>query len=190
MVKPPVVHIAGLLRRIGARRHDRRDWAWIGGLAGPAALLPAERRRLGRHALARHRDVPRPLDRRAARSSTTSELDPAKADGRRSTRRRVLKRALAFWNNPALTPATHRAAAPLRAARAARRAHGEVEAGAVPGARRERAPPADRRVPGPADRMSADRLRRVHARGRAARGRRAAGCRRSSRACRRPPAPA
>ena len=31
-----------------------------------AALLPAERRRLGRHALARHGDVPRTLDRRRA----------------------------------------------------------------------------------------------------------------------------
>src|SRR5436190_924935 len=33
----------------------------------PAALLPAQRRRLGRLALARHRDLPRPLDDRAVR---------------------------------------------------------------------------------------------------------------------------
>ena len=47
------------------RHHDHR--LGVDRLAlRAAALLPAERRRLGRHPLARHRDVPRALDRRRA----------------------------------------------------------------------------------------------------------------------------
>ena len=113
MVKPPVVHVAGLLRRIGAGI-TTTDWSWIGSALRPAALLPAERRRLGRRALARHRDVPRPLDRRAA--------DPAGPQARsrqghrqRSIAQTVLRAALAFWHNPALTDATHAALLALRA---------------------------------------------------------------------------
>ena len=67
MVKPPVVYIAGLLRGLGPR--DRHD---VVGLARrgrrPAALLPAERRRLGRLPLARHERVPRPLVDREQRA--------------------------------------------------------------------------------------------------------------------------
>ena len=47
-------------------RHLRLDVARRDG--GPAALLPAERRRLGRHALARHGAVARPLVDRAVRA--------------------------------------------------------------------------------------------------------------------------
>ena len=72
MVKPPVVHP----RPAAPHRRGRYDrpWAWIG--ASPASSsLPAERRGLGRHPLARHRDVPGPLDRASSeilqdRSST------------------------------------------------------------------------------------------------------------------------
>ncbi len=60
MVKPPVVLNAGLLRMVG-RYIDTSVWWSLSAQAGPAALLSARRRRLGRHALARHRDLPRPL---------------------------------------------------------------------------------------------------------------------------------
>ena len=60
MVKPPVVYTAGPAARARPRRRlDPLDAARRGLRA--AALLPAQRRRLGRHALARHRDLPRPL---------------------------------------------------------------------------------------------------------------------------------
>ena len=76
---------------------------------GPAALLPTERRGLGRLALARHRDVPGPLDRGAAdppgsrpRPRKPPEGEPADAAG-------VLTKALKFWHNPELSDSTHRA---------------------------------------------------------------------------------
>ena len=69
------------------QRGDHDDRLVVDRLAlRPAALLPAERRRLGRHALARHRDLSRPLDRRAA--------DPAgsQARSRQSARRRPMRK--------------------------------------------------------------------------------------------------
>ncbi len=39
MVKPPVVHTAGLLRRIGAGITST-DWAWIGSLSGQQLFYP------------------------------------------------------------------------------------------------------------------------------------------------------
>ena len=120
----------------------------------PAALLPAERRGLGRHALARHRDVPRPLDRRRRDRGRPAPRSRAKAEGGARRRRRLLKRALAFWNNPTLTPATHAPVAPLRPARAHDARSDEVEAGAVPGARRRTPCGSSSRVTRPSDRMS------------------------------------
>ncbi len=62
---------AGRLQRGSAacdRPADRHVDLVVARPAGrPAALLPAGRRRLGRHALARHRDVPRALVHRRAR---------------------------------------------------------------------------------------------------------------------------
>ena len=79
MVKPPVVHIAGLLRALG-RGIDTDAWMWLIEPRGPAALLPAERRRLGRHALARHGDLPRALvDRRRTRSGRSALKNGDKA---------------------------------------------------------------------------------------------------------------
>ena len=60
MVKPPAVYTAGLLRGIG-RGIDTTSWAWLRVGNRPAPLHAAERRRLGRRALARHRHLPRPL---------------------------------------------------------------------------------------------------------------------------------
>ena len=39
MVKPPVVHVAGLLRRIGAGHHDDL-WSWIGQISGQQLFYP------------------------------------------------------------------------------------------------------------------------------------------------------
>ena len=79
MVKPPVVYVAGLLRALEPRdRHRGLDVA--DEPRRPAALLPAERRGLGRHALARHRDLPRPLVIAVARdpAARSSKRDKAK----------------------------------------------------------------------------------------------------------------
>ena len=82
MVKPPVVYTAGLLRaRRPRHRHDGVGVARRSRRA--AALLPAERRRLGRHALARHRDVPRPLaDGRARARAGALDRRARRAAGR------------------------------------------------------------------------------------------------------------
>ena len=63
MVKPPVVYAAGLLRALGRGVQDA-NWANLSAEAGPASLSPSERRGLGRQAVARHVDLPRPLVRR------------------------------------------------------------------------------------------------------------------------------
>ena len=55
-------------------RHDRLDLARLDGR--PAALLPAERRRLGRHALARHGDLARPLVDRPVRARPRTRSTP------------------------------------------------------------------------------------------------------------------
>ena len=107
MVKPPVVYIAGLLR---ARRRGIAERLVVDLRARrPAPLPPAERRRLGRHALARHLDLPRPLDRRqrdrraTTRSTTRAPTTPARRP------KTAVRRALAFWGDPQLAPAPARA---------------------------------------------------------------------------------
>ena len=91
MVKPPVVYTAGMLRALG-RRIDTTP-----GLAvrrrRPVPLPPAERGGLGRHALARHRDVPRPLADRAtplrgSRSTQKRGHKPRRRRAGRGDRRR------------------------------------------------------------------------------------------------------
>ena len=63
MIKPPIVQIAGLLRGRKTRDLDRQlDLARR--RRRPAPLRPAERRRLGRGALARHGSALGPLERR------------------------------------------------------------------------------------------------------------------------------
>ena len=109
MVKPPVVHLAGLLRRIGARHHDDRL-----GVDRPArraaALLSAERRRLGRHALARHGHVPRPLDRRPADPAGQPPRSGEAAEGIAGRRTRPAREAPSLsGGNPALSSGTHNA---------------------------------------------------------------------------------
>ena len=62
------LYLAGLLRGLG-RGIDTEAWTWLDRARRPAALLPAERRRLGRHALARHGDLPRALGDRGLRDA-------------------------------------------------------------------------------------------------------------------------
>ena len=134
MVKPPVVFNAGLLRAVGRRhRHDRVGLARPDGR--PAALLPAERRRLGLHALARHRDVPRALvDRRSyVLERATSTRGRARAALRRDRDRRGSARA-----RRSRSGATRRSPADLErcladfAQTCARRRHRRLGAAALP----------------------------------------------------------
>ena len=168
-------------------RHDRVGVARQHG--GAAALLSAERRRLGRLALARHRDVARPLVDRAYVLQPYA-LDPGKA-AQPYDATALVDGALAFWNHPALTDSTHAALLTFAKNALSDAAQRVVEAQAVLRDDAERAPPADRCQPRPPDGMSElQPLRRPLPLAVAAprsRARPGAGCRRSSRACRCPP---
>jgi len=105
MMKPPVVHVAGLLRRIGAPI-TTTDWAWIGELAGQQLFYPPnvagwdETRWLDTATFrGRWIGVQRILEGRT--------LDPAKSTA--ADAQTVLTRALSFWNQPALSDATRAA---------------------------------------------------------------------------------
>jgi uncharacterized protein (DUF1800 family) len=105
MTKPPVVHVAGLLRRLGAPI-TTTDWAWIGELAGQQLFYPPnvagwdETRWLDTATFrGRWIGVQRILQGRS--------LDPAKSTA--ADAQTVLARALAFWNEPALSDATRAA---------------------------------------------------------------------------------
>ena len=116
-----------------ARTIDTDSWTWISGMMRPAPVLPAERRRLGRHALARHRDLARSLDRHAVTAIGKRELEPdgtygADRDaGRRGRRRdRLLGQPDDLGADRATRCSPSRSAAPRRqhatgSARATRR---------------------------------------------------------------------
>ena len=152
MVKPPVVYLAGLLRGARPRRSTPTAWAWLAERRRPAALLPAERGRLGRRALARHRHLPRPLgDRRlrdrspcVARRRSGEGTVPARPAG---ARRRARSRC---WGNPTFD---RRHARPLLGASPSARwpTRSRLEAASLPAAGRERPAPAARRLPRPPD---------------------------------------
>ncbi len=114
MVKPPVVYLAGLLRRIGAGI-TTTDWAWIGSLTGQQLFYPPN---VAGWDDARWLDTATYRGRWIAvqRILQDRKLDPAKGTAI-SDAQTVLTKALAFWNNPALTDATR--AALLRFAQAA-----------------------------------------------------------------------
>jgi uncharacterized protein (DUF1800 family) len=105
MVKPPVVHVAGLLRRIGAPI-TTTDWAWIGELAGQQLFYPPN---------VAGWDDTRWLDTATFRGRWIGvqqilhgrALDPAKSKA--ADAQTVLSRALAFWNHPELSDATRAA---------------------------------------------------------------------------------
>jgi uncharacterized protein (DUF1800 family) len=106
MTKPPVVHVAGLLRRIGAGI-TTTDWAWIGRLSGQQLFYPPN---------VAGWDDTRWLDTATFRGRWLAvqrilqdrKLDPAKGK-EAADARTVLTRALAFWHNPALTDSTRAA---------------------------------------------------------------------------------
>src|SRR5436305_7873997 len=106
MTKPPVVHVAGLLRRIGAGI-TTDAWAWIGGLSGQQLFYPPN---------VAGWDDTRWLDTATFRGRWIAvtqllydrRLDPGK--GKKALdAQAVLARALAFWHQPALSEPTHRA---------------------------------------------------------------------------------
>ena len=92
--------VAGRLHRRAAAPHrpaDRHDSVVVARLDGrTAALLSAERRRLGRHALARHRDLARPLVDRAQYVLAPVRARPRQGGAavrRRDARRRTRSRS-------------------------------------------------------------------------------------------------
>ena len=108
MVKPPVVHQAGLLRRIGGGI-TTTDWAWIGQLAGQQLFYPPN---------VAGWDDTRWLDTATYRGRwiavqrllRDNHLDPAKPPaGLPADAAGLLTRALTFWRNPALSSGTHNA---------------------------------------------------------------------------------
>jgi uncharacterized protein (DUF1800 family) len=106
MVKPPVVHLAGLLRRIGGGVTST-DWSWIGSLSGQQLFYPPN---------VAGWDDARWLDTATYRGRWIGvqrilqdrKLDPSKATATPDAQT-VLGKALAFWNDPALTDATRAA---------------------------------------------------------------------------------
>jgi hypothetical protein len=106
MVKPPVVHVAGLLRRIGAGVTST-DWSWIGSLSGQQLFYPPN---------VAGWDDTRWLDTATYRGRWIAvqrilqdrKLDPGKGTVATDAQT-VLKKALAFWHDPPLTASTHAA---------------------------------------------------------------------------------
>ena len=146
--------------RAPRRGVDTDDWTWIADARRPAAVPPAERRRLGRDALARH------LDASAAAGPRPAQIDRRRRDRRRRPLRRAggaggrrCARRSRFWGNPTLS---RRRARELRALRGARRdvATDDWQQAAYRGAAPERAADADRHLPRLADLLSAPRPHR------------------------------
>jgi uncharacterized protein (DUF1800 family) len=107
MVKPPVVHVAGLLRRIGGRI-DTTAWAWIGQIAGQQLFYPPnvggwdDTRWLDTATFrGRWTAVTHILEKRALDPGHPPHNQPGDPNA-------LIDRALAFWNNPALTDSTRR----------------------------------------------------------------------------------
>jgi uncharacterized protein (DUF1800 family) len=106
MTKSPVLHIAGLLRRIGAGV-TTDNWAWVGSLSGQQLFYPPN---------VAGWDDTRWLDTATFRGRwigvqqilQNRQLDPAKAK-KTADAQTVLRRALAFWHDPALSQPTRRA---------------------------------------------------------------------------------
>jgi uncharacterized protein (DUF1800 family) len=105
MIKPPVVHQAGMLRRIGAGI-TTTDWAWIGSLSGQQLFYPPN---------VAGWDDTRWLDTATYRGRWIGvqrllrdhQLDPSKPPkGLAADANGLFSRALAFWRNPGLSDGT------------------------------------------------------------------------------------
>jgi uncharacterized protein (DUF1800 family) len=107
MVKPPVVHQAGLLRS-RASGVTTTDWAWIGGLAGQQLFYPPN---VAGWDDARWLDTATYRGRWIAvqRVLRDHSLDPAKATHGSRDAADVLARSLSFWSKPGLSSGTHAA---------------------------------------------------------------------------------
>ena len=148
MVKPPAVYTAGLLRALG-RGVDTTAWAWLASGAGQRLFMPPnvsgwdDERWLdtatfrGRWEVANYATQPYALT-----DKQSAEL-ARRAEGARRGGARLL-------GLPDDAPGDEGGSGPLRHERDVRRER-EVEADELPLPRRERAPPADRRVPRPPD---------------------------------------
>jgi uncharacterized protein (DUF1800 family) len=106
MVKPPVVHVAGLLRRLGAGVTST-DWSWIGSLSGQQLFYPPN---VAGWDDARWLDTATYRGRWIAvqRILRDRQIDTSKGTAR-SEPQAVLAKALTFWGNPTLTDATRTA---------------------------------------------------------------------------------
>ncbi|HWB23560.1 MAG TPA: DUF1800 domain-containing protein [Gaiellaceae bacterium] len=105
MVKPPIVHVAGLLRRIGMGI-TTTDWAWIGQLSGQQLFYPPnvagwDDTRWLDTATFRGRWIGagRVLQNRTLNPNRPRAGTPATAD-------ELVQAALAFWNQPLLSNET------------------------------------------------------------------------------------
>ena len=101
MVKPPVVYVAGLLRALG-RGIDTEAWVLARRRHGPAPVLAAQRRGLGRQPLARHLPDARPLGRRSPTRSRPSGSTPGASPT--TTRPRPPGRRSRSRSRPGTTP--------------------------------------------------------------------------------------
>ena len=146
-----------------SRGIDTDAWAWLIGDERPDAVRAAERGRLGRHALDRHRDVARPLDGGELRArGPHARPRPGEDEATRRSRSRARPRRSTprtrFWGRPTLTRAT-RAELVGFAQRAARSPHRAVAAGVLRDPAPERAADADRHLPRPAHELMAHHCR-------------------------------
>jgi uncharacterized protein (DUF1800 family) len=105
MVKPPMVYLAGMLRATN-RRIDTESWSWLSELAGQKLFFPPnvsgwddERWLDTATFLARWQIAGRVLRPAVLKTSVPAPFD---ADA-------LVRRALAFWGEPPLSPATRRA---------------------------------------------------------------------------------
>jgi uncharacterized protein (DUF1800 family) len=108
MVKPPIVHLAGLLRRIGGGV-TTTDWAWIGQLSGQQLFYPPN---VAGWDDSRWVDTATYRGRWIAvqRILQDHDLDPSKPPkGEPGDAAGVLAKALKFWHEPAISDGTHRA---------------------------------------------------------------------------------
>ena len=179
MVKPPVVYNAGPAADAGRVHQQRRSGGSLGQVGRPAALLPARRRRLGLHALARtrRRSAPAGSWRRSCRAREHA------GRARRATRRSSSSASIQFWGYPTVSPRRRTCSPPSRRrsstrqnARPDRRDRDAADCSPPPPTSR----PHELRTAATATAPSSSAARSP---------RRAAACRRSSRACRSRPAP-
>ena len=121
MVKPPVVQAAGMLRAVG-RGIDTQRLGVAVRERRPVPVHAAQRLRLGRHALAGHRHLPRALADGPARSASRRGSIPRRATDVPADPGRAGRAApSAFWGSPGAVRARARRARALRRRHAGRR---------------------------------------------------------------------